>query len=82
MSDDQIIPEEGLDQGCLLEDGPAWLDAGDGRVLGVDVFGLRARHLGLVDHQTDRGGARARQGGGSYADYFPFGPSDGEEFSG
>lgn len=61
----------------LLEDGPVGLDAGDGRVLGVDVFGVRARHLGLVNHQPDGGGARARQRGGSYADYFPFGPSGG-----
>lgn len=40
MSEDQIIPEERLDQGYSLEDGPVWLDAGDGRVLRVDVLGL------------------------------------------
>lgn len=34
----------------LLQDGPVGLDADDGGVLGVDVSGLRARHLGLVDH--------------------------------
>lgn len=45
--------------GYLLEDGPVGLDAGDGGVLGVDVFGLCARHLSPVDHQPDRGGARA-----------------------
>lgn len=72
---------DGLDQQSLLQDGPVWLDAGDGRVLRVDVFGLRVRHLGLVDHQPDRGGARTRHGGGSYADYVPFGPSDGERRS-
>lgn len=61
-----------------LEDGPVGFDAGDGRVLGVDVFGVRARHLGLVDHQTDGGGARTRRRGGSYADDFPIGPSGRE----
>lgn len=59
---------------CLLEDGPVGLDAGDGRVLGVNVFGVGARHLRPVNHQADGGGARARQGGGRYADDVPIGP--------
>lgn len=67
---------------CLLQYSPVWFYAADGRVLGVDVFGLRARHLGLVNHQTDGGGARARQGGWSYADYFPIGPPEMEEGGG
>lgn len=68
--------EDDLDAGLqdLLEDGPVGLDARDGRVLGVDVFGLRVHHLSPVNHQPDRGGAGGRQRGGSYADYFPIGP--------
>lgn len=58
-----------------LHDGPVGFDAGDGRVLGVDVADVSVGHLGSIDHQTNGGVANASHGGGSYADYLPIGAS-------
>lgn len=60
----------------LLEDGPVGLDAADGGVLCINVFSIRVRDLCPVNHQSDGGGARAGQGGGSYTDDLTFGPSE------
>lgn len=62
----------------LLEYGPVRFDAGDGWIFSVNVFRVKTRHLGSVNHQTNGGGARARQGGGGDADYFPVTSSEAD----